>query len=165
MIFLETNRLVLRNLEEKDIDIMFDYRNNELCARYQRGQTKEREGLEKLVAERKNGKISLDDSFILAIALKESDEMIGEVVVMPKDKTISMGYTISYLHHRKGYAYEMLSALIDLLHVNFPCQEFICFVEPENTASINLLKKLGYEDMGYIEKIQSQMYGKFNSNT
>lgn len=161
MIFLETNRLVLRNLEEKDIDIMFDYRNNELCARYQRGQTKEREGLEKLVAERKNGKISLDDSFILAIALKGSDEMIGEVVVMPKDKTISMGYTISYLHHRKGYAYEMLSALIDLLHVKFPCQEFICFVEPENTASINLLKKLGYEDMGYIEKIQSQMYGKW----
>lgn len=70
-------------------------------------------------------------------------------------------YTISYLHHRKGYAYEMLSALIDLLHAKFPCQEFICFVEPENTASINLLKKLGYEDMGYIEKIQSQMYGKW----
>ncbi|RRD94542.1 N-acetyltransferase [Clostridiales bacterium COT073_COT-073] len=161
MIFLETDRLRLRNVEEKDIEIMFDYRNNELCARYQRGQTKDREGLKKLIDERKNGRISLQDAFILAIALKATDEMVGEVVVMPKGKTISMGYTISYKYHRRGYAFEMLSALTELLHQQFPAQEFICLVEPENTASIELLKKLGYQDMGYVEKIDSQMFGKW----
>lgn len=49
MIFIKTVRLLLRNVTPKDADIMYDYRNNEICARYQRGQTKDYEGI---VAER-----------------------------------------------------------------------------------------------------------------
>ena len=41
MPFIETNRLILRNVAAKDADIMYDYRNNEICARYQRGQIAE----------------------------------------------------------------------------------------------------------------------------
>ena len=37
--------------------------------------------------------IGVDAPFMLAVALKESDEMVGEIVVMPKEGTISMGYT------------------------------------------------------------------------
>ena len=40
MTFMETNRLRLRNVAVKDAEIMYDYRNNEICARYQRGQVK-----------------------------------------------------------------------------------------------------------------------------
>ena len=39
--------------------------------------------------------------------------------------------------------------------------EFISFTEPANIASRKLLEKLGYMDMGYIEKLTSQMYGKW----
>lgn len=35
MIFLETERLTLRNVISKDAETMYDYRNNEICARYQ----------------------------------------------------------------------------------------------------------------------------------
>ena len=38
MTFIETNRLLLRNITPEDADIMYDYRNNEICARYQRGR-------------------------------------------------------------------------------------------------------------------------------
>ena len=41
VIFLETERLTLRNLLPQDAETMFDYRNNEICARYQRGQTRD----------------------------------------------------------------------------------------------------------------------------
>ena len=164
MIFLETERLRLRNLEEKDLEIMYEYRNHILCSKYQRNQTKDKEGLKKLISERKYGKISLDEAFILAISLKKTDEMVGEVVVIPNEKVISMGYTISYKYHRNGFAFEMLSVLIDLLHEKYPQQEFICFVDPENIPSIQLLKKLGYQDMGYEEKNNSQMFGKWIKN-
>jgi RimJ/RimL family protein N-acetyltransferase len=87
--------------------------------------------------------------------------MVGEIVVMPKDGAISLGYTFSYRHHRKGYAYEALSALIEVLHERFPEWEFICFTEPENEASMALLRKLGYKDLGYSEKKTSQVFGKF----
>ena len=49
MIFLSTERLILRNVQEKDAQIMYDYRNNEICARFQRDQTKDYDGITALV--------------------------------------------------------------------------------------------------------------------
>ena len=45
MTLIETDRLRLRNVMAQDADIMYDYRNNEICARYQRGQTKDYDGI------------------------------------------------------------------------------------------------------------------------
>ena len=53
MIMIETERLVLRNVAAKDADTMFDYRNNEICAKYQRGQTKDFDGICELIERRK----------------------------------------------------------------------------------------------------------------
>ena len=161
--FLETERLRLRNVAAKDAEIMYDYRNNELCARYQRGQTKDYPGIVSLVERRKNDVMSVEEPFLVAVALKDSDEMIGEIVVMPNDGTISLGYTFSYKHHRKGYAFESLTALINTLHEQYPEWDFISFTEPENVPSMNLLKKLGYKDMGYLPSKESQVFGKWTT--
>lgn len=161
MVFLETERLVLRQVKPEDAQIMYDYRNDERCAKYQRGQTKEREGIAQLVSKRCNDVLSVEAPAMVAVALKESDEMVGEIVVMPNEGAISLGYTFSYRHHRKGYAYEALSVLTEYLHRQYPDWEFICFVEPENAASIALLKKLGYRDLGYVPQLTSQAYGKW----
>ena len=161
--FFETDRLILRNVLPKDADIMFDYRNNEICARYQRGQTKDYEGIVELVERRKVDVLSVDAPFMVAVALKNTDEMVGEIVVMPEDGTISLGYTFSYRHHRKGYAFEALTALIRLLHGRYPEWDFISFTEPENEPSMALLKKLGYRDMGYIRSMESRVFGKWTT--
>ena len=163
MTFLETDRLILRNVAAKDAEIIYDYRNNEICARYQRGQTKDYAGITALVEKRKNDIISTDAPFFVAVARKETDEMVGEIVVMPNDGTISLGYTFSYKHHRKGYAFEALTALVNLLHEQYPKWDFISFTEPENEPSMALLKKLGYKDMGYIPSMTSQVFGKWTT--
>jgi len=163
MTFLKTDRLVLRNVAAKDAEIIYDYRNNEICARYQRGQTKDYAGITALVEKRKNDIISTDAPFFVAVARKETDEMVGEIVVMPNDGTISLGYTFSYKHHRKGYAFEALTALVNLLHAQYPEWDFISFTEPENEPSMALLKKLGYKDMGYIPSMTSQVFGKWTT--
>ena len=80
---------------------------------------------------------------------------------MPQDGTISLGYTVSYLHHRKGYAFEALSALLAMLHERFPSQDFVCFTDPENRPSMALLQKLGYQDLSYAPKIHARMFGKW----
>ena len=163
MIFIETARLILRNVATKDADNMYDYRNNDICARYQRGQTKDYAGIVALVERRKNDVMSVDAPFMVAVALKDTNEMVGEIVVMPKDGTISLGYTFSYKHHRKGYAFESLTALINLLHEQYPEWDFISFTEPENEPSMALLKKLGYKDMGYIPTMESRVFGKWTN--
>ena len=163
MTFIETDRLTLRNVAVKDIDTMYDYRNNEICARYQRGQTKDYEGIVALVEQRKGDVMGVNAPFMVAVALKDTDDMVGEIVVMPKDGTISMGYTFHYAHHRRGYAFEALSALINVLHETYPEWDFICFTEPENEPSKALLMKLGYKDMGYIPSMESRAFGKWTS--
>ena len=161
MIFFETERLLLRNVITEDADIMFDYRNNEVCARYQRGQTKTYDGIKELVERRKEDIISTESPFMIAVALKCTNEMIGEIVVMPNENTFSLGYTFSYKYHRQGYAFESLAVLIDFLHKKFADWEFISFTDPKNEASMGLLIKLGYKDLGYIPSKESQAFGKW----
>ena len=163
MVFLETERLFLRNVAPEDAPIIYDYRNNDLCARYQRGQTKDYEGIVTLIENRKADVLSTDSNCFVAVADKHTDELLGEIIVMPNEGTISLGYTFSYKHHRKGYAFEALTALIALLHSRYPCWDFISFTDRENTASRALLTKLGYTDMGYIAKMDSQVYGKYTT--
>lgn len=163
MIFIETSRLILRNVAEGDGEIMYDYRNNEICAKYQRGQTKDRKGIYDLIRRSKNDSVSVDAPFMIAVALKDTDEMLGEIVVMPEDGTISLGYTFHYKHHRKGYAFEALTAIIDMLHKRYPEWDFISFTDPENIPSMALLMKLGYKNMGYLLSMESQVFGKWTT--
>ena len=161
LISIETQRLHLRNVMPRDADVVFDYRNNELCSRFQRGQTKDYEGIVKLLESHEGDALSVESSFMVAAAIKKTNEMIGEIVVMPNDNTISLGYTFSYQYHRQGYAFEALSALIDIIHGMVHDWEFISFTDPQNTASMKLLLKLGYEDLGYIPSMESQAFGKW----
>ncbi len=161
MIFVETARLRLRNVLIKDADEIFDYRNNEICAKFQRDQTKDLDGIINLIEKRKQDVLSVDAPSMIAVALKETDNIIGEIIVMPNEGTISLGYTFSYKIHRQGYAYEALSALIDQLHARYPDWDYISFTEADNIASRELLKKLGYTDLGYLPSKDSQVFGKW----
>ena len=138
MISIDTKRLHLRNVLQNDVDVIFDYRNNEICARYQRGQVKDYEGIVSLIERRR-------------------------IVVMPKDHTFSLGYTFSYKYHRQGYAFEALTVLTEYLHKMAPEWEFISFTECKNIASIELLKKLGYKNLGYVPSMDSQAFGKWTT--
>jgi RimJ/RimL family protein N-acetyltransferase len=161
VIFLETDRLCLRNVAPKDAAVMYDYRNNPACARFQRGQTKDLSGIEKMVADHQADVLTTEHNCLIAVADKKTDALIGEIIVMPNDDCFSLGYTFHYAHHRQGFAFEALSALIDILHSGYPDWEFISFTDKDNMPSMNLLKKLGYTDMGYIEKLDSQIFGKW----
>lgn len=161
MILMETDRLRLRNIMMKDVDEMFDYRNNEVCSKYQRGQTKDYDGIAALAERRRDDALTVEAPSMMSVALKETDAMIGEIVVMPNAGTISLGYTFSYKIHRKGYAYEALSALIAYLHERYPAWDFVCFTETENVPSRELLKKLGFADFGYLPRKGSQVFGKW----
>ena len=56
---------------------------NKLNGKWYIGQTKTYNGIEDLVQRRKEDKITTDSPFMLAVALKDTNEMIGEIVVMP----------------------------------------------------------------------------------
>ena len=127
------------------------------------GGKKDFEEIQNLIERRKNDEISIDSPCMIAVALKETNELIGEIIVKPKDNTISLGYTFSYKYHRQGYAFEALTVLHEHLHKVAPEWEFISSTECENIASIELLKKLGYKDLGYVPSMDSKAFGKWTT--
>lgn len=62
---------------------------------------------------------------------------------------------------RKGYAFEALSALINLLHEQYPKWKFTSLTDPENVPSMALLKKLG---VGYDTGTESQIFEKWTGS-
>ena len=63
-----------------------------------------------MIERNKDNALNISSPTMISVALRETDVMIGEIVVMPNEGTISLGYTFSYKVHRNGYAYEALSS-------------------------------------------------------
>lgn len=64
----------------QDVDTIFDYRNNEVCFRYQKGQAKDYAEIVKMIERRRADVLSVEAPFMVAVALKETNEIIGEIV-------------------------------------------------------------------------------------
>ncbi len=158
MIFIKTNRLLLRNFQSEDLNTLFNYRNDLNCSKYQRLENSSLEYLESLIQKNKPLKILDKKTLQLAIALNSTNEIVGDIYIGFKNKTITLGYTISTKYQRKGYAYEILKSLIDYVFDTFPQHEIVCMVHPSNEPSLQLLKKLNFKDEGYEKSIKSIVY-------
>ena len=90
------------------------------------------------------------------IVLQSTNEVIGTINVFTDDsRAVSskeIGYAISPKHQRNGYAYEAISAIINLLQKDLLFDMVVAGVLPENTPSIKLLEKLGFSNEGIRHK-------------
>ena len=91
-----------------------------------------------------------------AIQLKATGSVIGTVNVFRDDsravEAMEIGYAIAPAHQRKGYAFEILSALVKLLQQELRLDMIVAGVLPENIPSVGLLKKLGFCEEGLRHK-------------
>lgn len=157
---LETKRLVLRNFKDTDINELFEYRNHPKCNLYQRYDDTSKSYLKKFITANKNNIFLSPKEQHLAITLK-SGELVGDLSIFFKNITITLGYTISYKHQRKGYAFEILSKVIEVIHNKYSNYEIVAMVDKDNIASIGLLEKLEFKNEGYEEKIKSYIYSLY----
>ena len=67
----------------------------------------------------------------------------------------------SYKYQRNGYAFEILSNLIEVIHERYKNYEIVAMTDKENEASINLLKKLGFVNEGYEERVESYIFSLY----
>lgn len=90
------------------------------------------------------------------IVLQSTNEVIGTINIFTDDsRAVSskeIGYAISPKYQRKGYAYEAILAIINLLQKDLLFDMVVAGVLPENTPSIKLLEKLGFSNEGIRHK-------------
>lgn len=151
---IETERCILRCFDEKDLDSFMTYRNNEEWMKYQsfKNLTKDEYRKALLVP------LNVEKGIQLAIAHKTTDNLLGDLYLVKKEKTITIGYSINPIYSRKGYISEVLKALLPKLKACYSDCEIIAMTEKENIPSKNLLLKLGFVYDGWIEEWQSEVY-------
>ena len=81
------------------------------------------------------------------VALRESGEAVGICGLFRREglNEPDIGYAMLPDHCGKGYAYEAACAVIDHSASGLGLERLIALISPENTASIGLIGKLGFE--------------------
>jgi [ribosomal protein S5]-alanine N-acetyltransferase len=154
---IKTDRCILRCFGEKDLDSFMTYRNDEEWMKYQsfKNLTKEEYRRALLVP------LNVEKGMQLAIAHKDTDDLLGDLYLSKEEKTISIGYSINPMYSRKGYISEVLKALIPKLKEDYSDCKIIATTEKENLPSKNLLLKLGFVYDGWEEEWQEEVYVYF----
>lgn len=90
------------------------------------------------------------------VVLKSTNKVIGTINVFADDTRAvdckEIGYAISPAHQRNGYAFEAISAILNLLQKDLLLDMVVAGVLSENIPSIKLLEKLGFSREGIRHK-------------
>ena len=146
--YLETERLVIRRPETKDVDDYLEFRNSEFVLKYN--------GMTKTTRERALRQFEGETSeFVLE--KKEKGKVIG-IISLEEDslrygvESKELSYFLSENEARKGYMKEALGAVIDHIFREEKLQCVAARSFAPNTASRKLLESLGFHQDGYIPK-------------
>jgi RimJ/RimL family protein N-acetyltransferase len=148
MINLETDRLFIRPLNVLDAADFFLYRSNEEANKYQGWIPRNLGDVYNFIHFKTVQEPNIPDTWIqLAVTDKRNNKLIGDIGVyfMPEEhQEVKLGYTLAQTHWGKGYASEMLHAIIDHLHHHLSKTRFFALICPDNIASIQLVKRLHF---------------------
>ncbi len=137
---LKTERLILREFEEKDLDNFMVYRNNSDWMKFQNFKNLNKSTFRsKLLIP-----LNFEKGSQLVISKKEDDSLIGDIYVMREGKNIYLGYAINPEYSKRGFTSEIVIATVAFLQETYPGCKIVAETVPSNIASIKLLEKVGF---------------------
>ena len=143
---IETDRLILRNFEEKDLEDLYAMLSDEEAVQYEPYLPMDREAVKQELLQRMGS-----DEF-LAMELKENGCVIGNVYVgkRPFD-SVELGYLLARAYWKQGYAGEACRAAVAYLFGQ-GVHRIYAECDPENAASWRLLERLGFEREAHLKQ-------------
>jgi ribosomal-protein-alanine N-acetyltransferase len=145
MTMLETERLTIRNFRIDDWEALHEMINQYVSsglAAYEPNQWPTSAEEIKKVTEWFAG----GDSYF-AVCLKDEDRFIGFVALNQeqKEREFNLGYIFNFDYHSKGYATEACRAVLNHAFSRLQAQKVVTGTAIANTASVRLLKRLGFK--------------------
>ncbi|ERI66983.1 acetyltransferase, GNAT family [Clostridium sp. KLE 1755] len=145
MIFIETDRLILRNYQSEDFSDYYEY----MCLPY----TAQEEDFEPFTLQQCREAVNerlTDDSFIAA-ELKENHKMIGDLCFRCQEyETFEIAYDFNVAYENKGFASEAGKALVDYLFSVLNARRITACCNDTNLKSARLLERLGFRLEGHF---------------
>lgn len=144
---LETKRLYLRECVEEDLERFYEIYSDETVSRYNKNLSSDRdEELEIMRAYKRM--YEFYGYGMWTVCLKQNDMVIGraglENYEMDGENALQLGYVIDKNFRKKGYAYEICSAICAYAQQYIYVDKILCIIHRENKASIKLAEKLRF---------------------
>jgi len=158
---IHTQRLTIRLMTEADIDDVYKYQSREDVCRYQLFEPRTRDEVAEKVAKHaaattleKDG-----DYWQLALELPGADgappRVIGDIYFtiasLPNSKG-EIGWSTHPDFHGNGYASEGANAVLALAFGAIGLHRVVAELDPRNTASVALCKRLGMREEAFFVK-------------
>ncbi len=147
---IETERLIIRNFQEKDAADLFEYLS---CPRVNCFLDEKLDSFDEAV---ENVKQRSQDELELAVCLKESGKVIGNLFARKEEPdTYSVGWQFNKIVEGKGYASEAVRAYLTYLFKDKNARRIYAYVEDTNLRSQNLCERLGMRKEGCFKEFIS----------
>ncbi len=157
MIFTQSRRLILRQPRDEDLDPLLVSWSDPVMTRYTGLKPDVRAFLTQLIADmqvKRPGETEPGGPWYqFIVARREDGAMVGDLGAgfgLPGERQVELGYRIHPAFHRRGYAREAVSALIDYLIEAHAIHRLVGVAAAENAASIATLRSLGFRQEGYF---------------
>ncbi len=146
---IETERLILRKTEESDLKKLWEILlDRDISKYYLTCKINDNWEDEKKWQYKKLERAANPDMFCWTIIRKDNNEVIGQITVQDgatEDKSIrDIGWFISKINQRKGYAYEAASNVLNYMFNEVKINKIETSVAMINPASWRLMEKLGF---------------------
>ena len=143
---METERLILRRYEEKDLQDLYEYLSNPEVVRFEPYKPMNLDEVKGTLDYR----ISSDE--FIAVELKDSHKMIGNLYLGYREfDTLELGYVFNNSYQKKGYATEACNAAIRNAFEK-GTHRIYAECDPENPNSWKLLEKLGFSREAFFKE-------------
>lgn len=155
---LNTDCLQLRPMTSDDAQAVFDYRSDTKTNQYQSFIPQQIDDVYTFIGECAAEMNETGTWYQLVIIHKQSQQIIGDIGLQFIDEhQVEIGITIAQEFQMKGYATEALTPILDLLFNHLKKHRIIASIDPRNTASERLLKRLGFrKEAHFFESYYSE---------
>jgi [ribosomal protein S5]-alanine N-acetyltransferase len=152
---LDTPRMRLRWLTERDVDALFAIFSDAAMMRYwSTVAMKDRAEAEQYLARIHCG-FADKSLFQWGIERREDGEMLGTCTIFSihhESMRAELGYCLRSPFWRRGYMGEALAALIDYAFATLKLRRLEADVDPGNAGSVRLLERMGFTREGLLRE-------------
>jgi RimJ/RimL family protein N-acetyltransferase len=140
---IHTARLSIRRFTTSDAPALAAYRGLASVAQYQSWQSFTLANAEALIASMTtNHSPVIGEWFQLAVALKDSDTLVGDLGLHLQPQQAEIGFSFDPHYWGQGLASEAVTALLGYLFSELALHRVYASTDPRNTGSIKLLERL-----------------------
>lgn len=152
---LETKRLLLRRLENEDVNEIFALRSDKEVMKYvPRPLAKTPEDALNHIAII-NEKIDLNEGINWAITLKDNPKLIGIIGhyrIKPEHFRAEIGYMLLPEYHGKGIISEAINEVVKYGFQVMKLHSIEAIIDPDNIASERVLQKNGFVKEAHLKE-------------